>query len=256
MVALKQIFKSFDKKQILKGLDLKIEDHESFVLFGPSGTGKTLLMKIILGLIRPDSGEITLDGERVDRMSEKQLNEMRLRTGTLFQYNALFDSITVAENVGFYLKNHLKSDQKEVLDLVQQELARVNLAGSEVLKPVELSGGMQKRVGIARAIIHRPKMTFYDSPTDGLDPVTADKIIELIKDINSKLGTTSLVISNDMNTTFRLASHMGMLYGGRIHAYGTPVEIAESRDPYVYQFIRGLETGPLLDDIEHAARNH
>ena len=250
MIELRGIYKSFNGKPIFCDLNLKINAHETVVLFGPSGVGKTVLIKLCLGLVKPDRGEIYIDGDRVDTMSESELTEMRLKTGTLFQYYALFDSMTVEKNVGFFLNNHTKLTPKEIETRVIAELDRVDLKGNEALKPGELSGGMQKRVGIARALIHKPKIIFYDSPTDGLDPVTADRIIDLIRQLNDDLKITSLVISNDMNTAFRVATHMGMLYKGKIHAFGFPDDISNSQDPYVYQFIRGLETGPLLDETE------
>jgi phospholipid/cholesterol/gamma-HCH transport system ATP-binding protein len=248
MIRLEGVHKSFDSLNLFTGLNLQVKERETVVIFGPSGSGKTVLLKLCLGIIRPDRGEIIIDGHHLSTMNEAELTQMRLKTGTLFQYYALFDSMTVAENIGFYLANHSDISPEELHEKVVRELELVDLEGSDQLKPAELSGGMQKRVGIARALIHRPKILFYDAPTDGLDPVTADRIIDLITDLNERLGTTSLVISNDMNTAFRLATHMGMLLHGRIHAYGTPAEIAASRDPYVYQFIRGLEEGPLLDD--------
>ncbi|MBN1356853.1 ATP-binding cassette domain-containing protein [bacterium] len=255
MIRLENISKSFGNIRIFEDLNLHVRERETTVIFGPSAMGKTLLVKLCLGLIRPDSGRITIDGERIDTMPEDDKIQMRLKTGTLFQNNALFDSLTVAQNVGFYLSNHSRMTPEEIMDKVVSELKLVNLEDSEHLKPAELSGGMQKRVGIARATVHRPKILFYDAPTDGLDPVTADTIMDLIKDLNKRLGTTTLIISNDMNTAFRLATHMGMLIHRRIHIYGTPEEIASSRDPYVYQFIRGLEKGPILDDQEMVHRS-
>jgi phospholipid/cholesterol/gamma-HCH transport system ATP-binding protein len=248
MITLNQVTKIFGSRRLLDGIDLTIETGQTLVLFGPSGTGKTVLMKIILGLVRPDGGTITVDEERIDQMRERELTKYRLKTGTLFQYYALFDSMTVLENVGFYLKNHSIMPVDQISKIVSEELSRVSMDGSENLKPAELSGGMQKRVGIARAIVHRPAILFYDSPTDGLDPVTSDRIIELIKEINSKFNVTSLVISNDMNTAFRLGNKLAMLLHGKIHYSGTPEEVAASSDPYVYQFIRGLETGPLTKE--------
>lgn len=246
MIELRNIVKSFNGQTLFSNLNLKVENHQTVVLFGPSGHGKTVLIKLCLGLIKPDSGEIYIDGERVDTMKEHELTQMRLKTGTLFQYYALFDSMTVAENVGFYLANHSNLEPEEIHARVLEDLEHVSMSGNEALKPAELSGGMQKRVGIARALIHRPKILFYDSPTDGLDPVTSDKIIELIKDLNRTLGVTSLVVSNDMNTAFRLSDKMGMIYDGKLHAFGTPEQMTASEDPYVFQFIRGLEKGPLL----------
>ena len=248
MIELIGVSKKFGRKQVLSDVSFSIPEGENLVVFGPSGVGKTVLVKLILGLLKPDSGKIIINGMDISRMRERELTEFRLQTGTLFQYYALFDSMTVLENVGFYLKNHSSMKPEEIYRQVSEELERVNLQGSEHLKPVELSGGMQKRVGIARAIIHRPKLLFYDSPTDGLDPVTSDRIIELIKMINQQFKITSLVISNDMTTAFRLGNRLAMLLHGTIHAIGPPEAIAASTDPYVYQFIRGIETGPLTKE--------
>ena len=248
MIELKHVSKKMGSRQLFRDLNLKIEKNETVVVFGPSGAGKTVLIKICLGLIKPDSGEVIIDNQRIDQMTDRELMKMRLKTGTLFQYYALFDSMTVEQNVGFYLSNHDRLSDEEIKNRVFRDLSLVNLSGSEKLKPAELSGGMQKRVGIARAIIHRPQIIYYDAPTDGLDPVTSDTIISLIKNLNSDLGVTSLIISNDMNLMFRLASNTGMLCKGKMRVFGSPQKIAESRDPYVYQFIRGNENGPLLDD--------
>ncbi len=248
MIRLEHVYKSFDGKQLFCDLNLEVKKRETVVLFGPSGAGKTVLLKMCLGLIRPDKGKIYIDNKRIDTMKEAELTRMRLKTGMLFQYYALFDSMTVLENVGFYLKNHTNLSDEEIHRRVISDLAQVRLEGTEHLKPAELSGGMQKRVGIARALIHRPDIAFYDSPTDGLDPVTADVIIALIANLNATLGTTVLGISNDMNTAFKLATKMGMLFKGKLHAFGTPDEIAKSKDPYVFQFIRGKENGPLLEE--------
>jgi len=195
-----------------------------------------------------------IDGKDLASLDESELTRLRLRTGTLFQYYALFDSMTVAENIGFYLKNHTDLTPDIISHRVSDELKSVDLSGSEHLMPSELSGGMQKRVGIARARIHRPEIVFYDSPTDGLDPVTADRIIDLIKALDSDTKTTSLIISNDMNTAFKLGDRIGMLLNGKIHHIDTPEAIVASSDPYIYQFIRGLEKGPILDDDTTAVR--
>ncbi len=247
MIELKKIKKTFSNRELFTDVTLQVKKGETVVLFGPSGSGKTVLLKICLGLIKPDSGDVLIQGKNITQLSEKELTVVRLDTGMLFQYYALFDSMTVSENIGFYLANHSTLSKSEIMEKVSHDLKLVDMAGSEHLYPSELSGGMQKRVGIARALIHRPQIIFYDSPTDGLDPVTSDKIIDLIISLNQKMSTTSLVISNDMNTAFRLATKIGMVYNGKIHAFGSPLEIAHSKDPAVYQFIRGLENGPLLD---------
>ncbi len=254
MIRLVNIWKSFDQKPILKGVNLHVEPGESMVIFGPGGGGKSVLTKICLGIIPPDKGEVIIDGKQLSTLNDNDLTQLRMKTGTLFQYYALFDSMTVAENVGFYLEHHTDLAPKIIARRVSEELEQVDLAGSETLLPSELSGGMQKRVGIARARIHRPDIIFYDSPTDGLDPVTSDRIIDLIKTLDSDSQSTSLIITNDMNTGFLLGDRMGMLINGEIRTIGTPDDIAASNDPYVYQFIRGLEEGPILDDDTSTTR--
>lgn len=245
MIQLQNVCKSFGNQRILDKINLHVAPEETVVVCGTGGCGKTLLLKLCQGLVKPDSGTIFLEGEDLGQMSEQDIMLYRQKTGTLFQYYALFDSMTVSENIGFYLKNHTNLKADEIKAKVSENLKMVRLEGSEELMPSELSGGMQKRVGIARALVHRPRIMFYDSPTDGLDPVTADAIIDNIISINRDLGVTSLVISNDMNTVFRLADRIALLHDGKIHAIGSPDEIARSDDPYVYQFIRGLGEGPL-----------
>ncbi|HPQ40575.1 MAG TPA: ATP-binding cassette domain-containing protein [bacterium] len=249
MIRLENIWKSFEGHAVLKGINLHVHEKECLVICGPGGTGKTVLMKICQGLIKPDRGRVLLKNQDLGLMNEQELMAYRLDTGMLFQNYALFDSMTVAENVGFYLANHTKLSASEILNEVREKLSAVRLEGSENLMPSELSGGMQKRVGIARALVHGPTIMFYDSPTDGLDPVTTDAIIDQILEINESLGVTALVISNDMNTVFRLGDRIAMLHNGVIHSIGSPDEIRKSRDPFVYQFIRGLGEGPLYQSI-------
>jgi len=249
MIRLENICKSFEGHAVLKGINLHVHEKECLVICGPGGTGKTVLMKICQGLIKPDRGRVLLKNQDLGLMNEQELMAYRLDTGMLFQNYALFDSMTVAENVGFYLANHTKLSASEILNEVREKLSAVRLEGSENLMPSELSGGMQKRVGIARALVHGPTIMFYDSPTDGLDPVTTDAIIDQILEINESLGVTALVISNDMNTVFRLGDRIAMLHNGVIHSIGSPDEIRKSRDPFVYQFIRGLGEGPLYQSI-------
>ncbi|MBN1879794.1 ATP-binding cassette domain-containing protein [bacterium] len=247
MIQLNSISKSFNKKPVLSNLSLRVERNEAVVVCGPGGSGKTVLLKICHRLIKPETGTVLIDDKNILEMTESELMETRLNIGMLFQNYALFDSMTVGQNVGFFLANHSTLSPQEIEETVKENLKMVRLEGTFDLMPSELSGGMQKRVGIARALIHRPRIMLYDSPTDGLDPVTADTIVDNIIAINQQLGITSLIISNDMNTVFRLGQRIAFLYDGRIHAIGSPEEISQSQDPYVYQFIRGLGEGPLYN---------
>ncbi len=247
MIELRNIKKLFDGKVVLSDINLCLKLKETLVVCGPGGSGKTVLLKISQGLVRPDFGTVLIEDRNIFDLTESELMETRLNIGMLFQNYALFDSMTIGENVGFFLRNHSKLSENEIRESVIENLKLVRLDGTFDLMPSELSGGMQKRVGIARALIHRPRIMLYDSPTDGLDPVTADAIVDNIISINQQLGITSLVISNDMNTAFRLGHRIAFLYEGVIHAVGTPEEISRSSDPYVYQFIRGLGEGPLYN---------
>lgn len=245
MIDLQGIKKVFDGRVVLSDVNLHVAEKEAVVVCGPGGAGKTVLLKICQALVRPDSGSVTIGGQSILNLPETELMRIRLNIGMLFQNYALFDSMTVGQNVGFYLSNHSKMTRDEIELTVKENLKLVRLDGSYDLMPSELSGGMQKRVGIARALIHRPRIMLYDSPTDGLDPVTADAIVDSIVAINQQLGITSLIISNDMNTAFRLGQRLAFLHDGRIYAIGTPEEMTRSKDPYVFQFIRGLGEGPL-----------
>lgn len=247
MIKLENVHKAFGSSVILKKINLHVAENESVVVCGPGGSGKTTLLKLCQGLVKPDSGRVLIDNRDIGKIPDTELMEMRKNIGMLFQYYALFDSMTVAQNVGFYLANHTDLTPEEIEHRVRDNLKLVRLEESYDLMPSELSGGMQKRVGIARALTHRPNIILYDSPTDGLDPVTADAIVDMILSINKQFGITSLIVSNDMNTIFRLGNRIAFLYNGNIHAIGTPDDIIRSEDPYVYQFIRGLGQGPLYE---------
>ncbi|MGB3976036.1 MAG: ATP-binding cassette domain-containing protein [bacterium] len=247
MIKLENVHKAFGSSVILKKINLHVGENESVVVCGPGGSGKTTLLKLCQGLVKPDSGRVLIDNRDIGKIPDTELMEMRKNIGMLFQYYALFDSMTVAQNVGFYLANHTDLTPEEIEHRVRDNLKLVRLEESYDLMPSELSGGMQKRVGIARALTHRPSIILYDSPTDGLDPVTADAIVDMILSINKQFGITSLIVSNDMNTIFRLGNRIAFLYNGNIHAIGTPDDIIHSEDPYVYQFIRGLGQGPLYE---------
>lgn len=245
MIKLIDVQKSFGSTIVLEQINLHVADKESVVICGPGGGGKTTLLKLCQGLTRPDSGTILIDRRDIGLIPDVELMEIRKNIGMLFQNYALFDSMTVAQNVGFFLTNHTDLMPEEIEHTVRENLKLVRLEESYDLMPSELSGGMQKRVGIARALAHKPGIILYDSPTDGLDPVTADAIVDMILSINRQFGITSLIVSNDMNTAFRLGNRIAFLYNGNIHAIGSADDIIHSEDPYVYQFIRGLGQGPL-----------
>ncbi len=249
MIEIKNLCKSFDKKKILDNLNLKINDSESFVIIGRSGCGKSVLLKHIIGIMKPDSGEIIVDGKDIGKISEKELNELRLHFGMLFQGAALFDSLTVGENVAFGIMEHKKMEEERILQLVKEKLALVGLESIETLMPAELSGGMKKRVGLARAIAMDPAVILYDEPTTGVDPIMADAINNLIIDLHKKLLVTSVAVTHDMTSAYKIADRIGMLYQGKIIEIGTPAEIKATKNPIVRQFITGSAQGPISGHI-------
>ena len=237
MIQIKNLWKSFEGKQVLKGLDLHIPRGETLVIMGRSGCGKSLLLKLVTGLMQPDAGEILLDGEEISGLKFKKLNHMRRKIGLLFQSAALFDSMTVEENVGFMLAQHTKLSRAEIREIVIEKLHLVDLDGTEHLRPAELSGGMRKRVGLARAIAFDPEVILYDEPTTGLDPVTCVEINRLIQSLHTKLEVTSVVVTHDMDSAFTVATRMAMIHNGKIVAFGHPNEMLENDDPILQQFI-------------------
>jgi len=230
---------------VLRGASLEIEKGESMVIIGCSGSGKSVLMKHIIGLIKPDKGTVLIDGIDIWKLSEKELNRLRRRFGMLFQYAALFDSLTVEENVGFALKHQRLKSKKEIKKRVEECLDMVGLPGVLDKKPNELSGGMKKRVGLARAIALQPEIVLYDEPTTGLDPIMADAINNLIIEMRERLEVTSLAITHDMVSAYKIADRIAMLYDGKIIEVGTPEEIRSSKNPVVGQFINGRAEGPI-----------
>ena len=237
MIQIKNLWKSFEGKQVLKGLDLRIPRGETLVVMGRSGCGKSLLLKLITGLMQPDEGEILLHGEEISGLKFRELNRMRRKIGLLFQSAALFDSMTVEENVGFMLAQHTKLSRAEIREIVIEKLHLVDLDGTEHLRPAELSGGMRKRVGLARAIAFDPEVILYDEPTTGLDPVTCVEINRLIQSLHTKLEVTSVVVTHDMDSAFTVATRMAMIHNGKIVAFGEPHEMLENDDPILQQFI-------------------
>ena len=204
---------------------------------GRSGCGKSVLLKIIAGLLTVDTGEVWVDGTEITKLKKKPLNQIRRKIGMLFQSAALFDSMTVAENIGFMLDQHTDLSQTEIRKIVDEKLKLVDLHGVQELRPAQLSGGMRKRVGLARALAFNPEIILYDEPTTGLDPVTCTEINELIRDLHKQLQVTSIVVTHDMHSAFSVGTLMVMLHEGRQHAYGTPDKIINEDDPVLQQFI-------------------
>ncbi|TKJ34497.1 ABC transporter ATP-binding protein [bacterium (candidate division B38) B3_B38] len=245
MIELIDVHKSFGNHHVLDGVNLEVKKGESMVVMGRSGSGKTVLIKHIIGLLKPDAGEVWVDGIKVNELKEKELNQLRKKFGMLFQYAALFDSLAVSENVGFALMQNTKMKRKEIEERVKECLRMVGLEGGEHLSPAELSGGMKKRVGLARAIALQPEIILYDEPSTGLDPIMADAINNLIVDLKEKLRVTSVAITHDMVSAFKIADRIAMLYKGKIIETGSPEEIKSSSNPVVQQFIHGEAEGPI-----------
>ncbi len=237
MISIRNITKNFGGKSVLNGLSLEIPSGETLVIMGQSGCGKSVLLKIITGLMSADSGEIWFDGTEISSLKGKKINNLRRRIGMLFQSAALFDSMTVAENVAFMLDQHTDLNKREVRKVVDEKLGLVDLEGVQDLRPAELSGGMRKRVGLARALAFDPEVILYDEPTTGLDPVTCTEINQLIRDLHERLQVTSVVVTHDMHSAFSVATRMAMIHEGRQVAYGRPDEIINIDDPILQQFI-------------------
>ncbi len=239
------LHKSFDNNHVLRGVNLAVKKGESMVVIGGSGVGKSVLIKCIIGLVRPDSGSIRVDGQEIASLKEKSLNEVRKKFGMLFQAGALFDSLSVWENVGFGLKQHSSLSAEEIKAIAVEKLGILGLRDVEDLMPSELSGGMRKRVSLARAIAMEPEILLYDEPTTGLDPIMADAINDLIVQMRNKMQVTSIAITHDMVSAYKIADRIAMLYEGRIIEVGTPQKIRESDDEIVQQFIQGKAEGPI-----------
>jgi phospholipid/cholesterol/gamma-HCH transport system ATP-binding protein len=250
MIEIKEVSKSFGRHRVLDKLNLKIEKGTTCVIIGRSGCGKSVLLKHIVRVLEPDEGKIFVDGLDLDKLDEKELDNLRLRIGLVFQGGALFDSLSVGENVGFGLIEHTKIGQKELLERIEEALSLVGLSGIANLMPAALSGGMKKRVALARAICIKPDMILYDEPTTGVDPITADSINELIRSLHDKLKVTSIVVTHDMKSAYRVADRIAMLYQGKIIAEGTVEEIQNTNHPVVHQFINGLAQGPIIETLD------
>jgi phospholipid/cholesterol/gamma-HCH transport system ATP-binding protein len=237
MIEIRDLHKSFNGFQVLKGVTLSIAEGTTVVVLGGSGSGKTVLMKHIMGLLKPDSGEVMVDGEDVSRMDRQKLSVFRERMGMVFQNAALFDSMTVGDNVAFPLREHTKMSEAEIAQRVKEKLAVVDLFDVEEKFPSELSGGMRKRVGLARAIVRDPKIVLYDEPTTGLDPITTESVDEMIINARQRLNVTSVVISHDIGSAFHIADSIAMLHHGVIVDEGPPARLRKSNEPHVKEFL-------------------
>ncbi len=245
IIELRKIHKSFGTEHVLRALDLAIPKDSVSVIIGRSGGGKSVLMKHIIGLMRPDQGQVLIDGQDIARMNERSIAPIRRKFGMLFQESALFDSMTVEDNVAFPLIEHTRKSRREILEIVNEKLASVGLKDMGHKMPAELSGGMRKRVGLARALALDPKIVLFDEPTSGLDPVMAATINELIVRTQSEFRATCVVISHDIPAAMSTGHRVFMLFEGKIIAEGTPEQIQEWDDPVVQQFIHGRAEGPI-----------
>lgn len=244
MIEIKNLKKGFGDHKVLKGINLNIEKGKTTAVIGASGCGKSVLLKLIIGLLKPDEGEILIDGEDIIKLNEKDLYKIRDKFGFLFQGSALFDSMTVAENIGIGLSENKNMPQSQIDEIVSEKLELVDLQGTQNLKPAELSGGMKKRVGLARALAVNPEFILYDEPTTGLDPITSDSIDNLIYSLskNPKLHVTSIVVTHDIFSVFRIADTIAMIDDGVIHFEGTPKELMNSSDIIVQEFLERTRT--------------
>jgi phospholipid/cholesterol/gamma-HCH transport system ATP-binding protein len=240
MIEVRHLKKSFGDHPILDDISFRIENGESVVIIGRSGGGKSVLLKHVIGLLQPDAGEVLIDGENIVGMNERQLLRVRRKFGMVFQGAALFDSMTVAENVAFGLRRHENLTEAEIMKRVARALEIVDLPGTEDKNPAELSGGMRKRVGLARAVIYEPQIVLYDEPTTGLDPIVSDSIDKLIIRVRDHFKVTSIVVTHDMRSARRVGNHVLMLHDKQIHANCTPESLFASDDPIVRQFIDGV----------------
>ena len=239
MIEIKNLKKSFGPKEVLKGVNLNIEQGKTTVIIGASGCGKSVMLKHIVGLLKPDEGNILIDGEDITKMSEKEIYAIRNKFGFLFQSAALFDSMTVGENVGIALRENTNTQKSEINKIVSEKLRLVDLPNTENLMPSELSGGMKKRVGLARALATNPQYILYDEPTTGLDPITSETIDQLMDAVarNKELSVTSIIVTHDIFTVYEIGDWVAMMYDGIVHFQGTPDDLRATNDPIVREFL-------------------
>ncbi len=254
MIEIQGLHKRFGEKVVLDGLDLTVPRGKNTVVIGGSGTGKSVLIKCVVGLLRADAGRILIAGEDVTKMGERELVRVRRKFGMLFQGAALFDSMNVGDNVAFALRRLHLYPERQIRDVVEEKLSMVGLRDIQHLMPAELSGGMKKRVGLARAIAAEPEILLYDEPTTGLDPIMADVINDLVISLRESLGVTSISITHDMASAYKIADQIAMLYKGRIVETGTPEEIRNTKNAVVSQFVEGRAEGPITAEHEEFVR--
>ena len=248
MIEIRNLYKVFGSQMILNNMNLTVRRGETKAIIGRSGVGKSVLLKNIVGLIRPDSGSIKINGVEVTNLNDKEYDKLRMEIGLVFQGGALFDSMSVGQNVGFVLDEFMNLDKKTVADKVKDALALVGLKDVEEMMPSQLSGGMKKRVSLARVLCMEPQIILYDEPTSEVDPITAAAINKLIIDLRDKLKVTSIIVTHDMNSAYQVADSIAMFYRGQVIADGTPDEIKHSKHPVVQQFIHGDAQGPITED--------
>lgn len=248
MIKLENLFLKLAGRQILNGMNLHVREGETYVIIGRSGTGKSVTLKNIMGLMSPDEGNVEVMGQSLNTLDHGGFYDLRRKMGVLFQSGALLNWLSVGQNVALPLKEHNhKLTSTEANEIVREKLALVGLEGVEERMPSEISGGMKKRVGLARAIVHNPQVILYDEPTSGLDPVMSNQINDLITSLQKKLGVTSICVTHDMESAYRIADRIGMMHGGQIIEEGTPDDIRNTQNPYVRQFIEGHTEGPLTN---------
>src|SRR6266480_1057557 len=250
MITVRSLAKKIGEQEILRGVDLEVATGETLAIIGRSGGGKSVLLKHLVGLMAPDAGEIWIDGQNIIGMNERQLGAIRKKVGILFQSGALFDSMTVEENIAFPLREAGERDPKVLHAKVEEMLEVIEMEGQKDKMPESLSGGMKKRVGLARSIIRRPSCVLYDEPTSGLDPVVADSINRLIHRLQQRFGMTSVVVTHDMKSAFDVANHIAYLHEGRIYFYGTPIQFQQTSDPILEDFLLGRSAEERGDKVE------
>lgn len=248
MIRLVDVHKRFGTRTVLDGLSLDVREGETFVVIGPSGTGKSVTLKHIVGLLRPDAGEVYVDDEPVHTATPRQLEAIRRKMGFLFQNGALLNSLDIFENIALPLREHTDWPEDRIRSTVEEKLEMVDLAGRGEAMPSDISGGMRKRVSLARAIVMSPRIILYDEPTSGLDPVMSNVINKLINHLKVKLGVTSIVVTHDMGSAYLIADRIGMIYKGRIVESAPPQELLKTTNPIVRQFIDGRTEGPLTEE--------
>lgn len=239
VIELKALYKSFNGKKVIDGVNLNVKKGEILAIIGPSGCGKSTILRLIIGLFPPTSGEIIVKGENIVNLDKDQMVNIRKHVGMVFQSSALFDSLSVGENVAFGLREHTELPEEKIMEIVSDKLKMVGLEGAQTLMPAELSGGMQKRVSLARALATEPEIILYDEPTTGLDPTTSTSIEDLMLDLHEKLGTSAVIVTHQLSTVYKIADRIVMLHNGRIIEAGTPDETKRSDNPTIMQFITG-----------------